>query len=180
MADITFITGGCRSGKSTYARKLGERLSGPRAFLATCPPDLDEEMAQRVIRHRLERREGEWETVEEALHPDAILAKPGSYRVFLLDCLSLWVNNLLYEASQKNTVLNENDIARRCRDVLEACAKHDYSLIVVSNEVGMGIVPANDLSRQYRDLLGRANQIMAQAAGKAVLMVSGIPMHLKG
>jgi adenosylcobinamide kinase/adenosylcobinamide-phosphate guanylyltransferase len=180
MAEITFITGGCRSGKSTYARRLGESLPGPRAFLATCPPDLDGEMSQRVVKHRLERREGEWETVEEAIRLDAVLAKPGSYRVFLLDCLSLWVNNLLYEASLKKADVSEGDMERRCGELLEACAKHDYSLIVVSNEVGMGIVPANALSRHYRDLLGRANQIMAQAAGKAVFMVSGIPMRLKG
>jgi adenosylcobinamide kinase/adenosylcobinamide-phosphate guanylyltransferase len=180
MAEITFVTGGCRSGKSTFARRLGESLPGPRAFLATCPSDLDEEMAQRVVKHREERLAGVWETVEEPLRLESVLSKPGSYRVFLLDCLSLWVNNLLYEASRDNRTLGEEDIEGRCRDILAACSQHSYSLIVVSNEVGMGIVPDNALSRQYRDLLGRANQAMARAAGKAVLMVSGIPLHLKG
>jgi adenosylcobinamide kinase/adenosylcobinamide-phosphate guanylyltransferase len=110
---------------------------------------------------------------------DGVLSKPGSYRVFLLDCLSLWVNNLLYEASRNHSDLREEDVEIRCQDVLAACSRHSYSLIIVSNEVGMGIVPDNALSRQYRDLLGRANQAMAIAAGKVVLMVSGIPLHIK-
>lgn len=179
MAEIIFVTGGCRSGKSTFARKLGESLPGPRVFLATCPPKLDEEMSLRIDKHRAERALEVWDTVEEPVRLDSVLSGPGPKRVFLVDCLSLWVNNLLYEAAQKGSVLNETDVDERCRDVLSACAPHTYTLILVSNEVGMGIVPGNDTARLYRDLLGRANQVMAEAARKVVLMVSGIPVRIK-
>jgi adenosylcobinamide kinase / adenosylcobinamide-phosphate guanylyltransferase len=178
MAEMIFVTGGCRSGKSTFARKLAESLPGPRAFLATCPI-LDEEMADRVGRHREERQGGQWDTLEETVRLDAVLARPGNYRVFLLDCLSLWVNNLLYEAGQSNRSLGEADIERHCRKIISASSPHSYSLVIVSNEVGMGIVPDNALARQYRDLLGRANQVMAEAAGKVIFMVSGIPLRIK-
>ena len=179
MAEIIFITGGCRSGKSTLARKLGEGLSGPRAFLATCPPMLDEEMSLRIAMHKAERTPGVWDTVEEPVRLDSVLSHPGPIRVFLLDCLSLWVNNLLYEAMQHRTVLNEADVEKKCRDILSASSSHSYTLIIVSNEVGMGIVPENEVARQYRDLLGRANQVMAEAARKVILMISGIPVHIK-
>lgn len=179
MAEIIFVTGGCRSGKSSFARKLGESLPGPRVFLATCPPMLDEEMSLRIDKHRAERTPGVWDTVEEPVRLDSVLSHPGSNRVFLLDCMSLWVSNLLYEAAQNRSVLDEADVEKRCRGILSASSSHSYTMIIVSNEVGMGIVPENDLARHYRDLLGRANQVMAEAARKVILMISGIPVHIK-
>ena len=179
MAEIIFITGGCRSGKSSYARRLGESLHGPRTFLATCPV-LDDEMVRRIEAHRNERAQGGWETVEEPVRLDAVLSKPEGRRVILLECLSLWVNNMLYEASKTQADLTESDVERHCRDFLAAGSSHSYTLIVVSNEVGMGIVPDNALARKYRDLLGRANQVVAEAACKVIFMVSGIPLNIKG
>jgi adenosylcobinamide kinase/adenosylcobinamide-phosphate guanylyltransferase len=179
MADIVFVTGGCRSGKSTFARKLGEEKTGPRTFLATCPV-LDDEMAKRIAAHRVERAQGGWDTVEEPVRLDAILSKPEGRRVILVECLSLWVNNLLYEASKTKADLTEIEVERQCRSFLTAASSYAYTLIIVSNEVGMGIVPDNALARQYRDLLGRANQVVAEAARKVIFMVSGIPLNIKG
>lgn len=178
MAELTFVTGGCRSGKSRFAHRLGESLAGPRAFLATCPI-LDEEMGRRIEKHRHERAGGHWETVEEPLRLENVLAGSTPWRVVLLDCLSLWINNLLHEAGQAGMELEEADIEMRCRALLQTCAAREFHLIVVSNEVGMGIVPENALARRYRDLLGRANQVMAEAAHTALFMVSGIPLYLK-
>ena len=183
MAKIIFVTGGCRSGKSNFARKLGEALPGPRTFLATCPI-LDGEMSRRIDKHRSERMNGEWVTIEETLEIENVLSNPNPNpiltRIFLLDCISLWVNNLLYEASQKGYGLEEADIENNCKDVISATIPFDYTLIIVSNEVGLGIVPDNAMARKYRDLLGRANQVFAEAANQVVFMVSGIPLYIKG
>ncbi len=176
---LIYITGGCRSGKSRYALARGEALPGPRRFVATCPV-LDDEMNARVDRHRTERAGRGWQTVDAPVDPASAVDRSHDVPVVLVDCLTLWVNNLLCDPHHGKPHLTEDDAASHARTLAEACRRHPGTVLVVTNEVGLGIVPGNDLSRQFRDLLGRVNQVLAAAAEEAVLMVSGLPMVLKG
>ncbi len=175
---LVYISGGCRSGKSSYAQQLAESLPGRRAYLATCPR-IDVEMDHRILLHQRQRDGRGWDTIEEPLALDQALLKAAAFNVILIDCLTLWVNNLLYAARQRQQDLTEADIAFRCRHFLAACRQFQGTIIVVSNEVGMGLVPEDSLSRRYRDLIGRCNQLVAQAADEAIFMVSGLPLNLK-
>ncbi len=183
MAQVVLITGGCRSGKSRYARQRAEKLAGPRAFVATCPA-LDDEMRQRIARHQEERRDRGWETIEETTELAASIGREDEYEVLLIDCVTLWVNNLMYEARQREGEvdqgeINEDEIARAAEDVLLACRRRRGTVFFVTNEVGMGIVPDNALARKYRDLVGRCNQTIAAGADEVTLVTCGIPMTLK-
>jgi adenosylcobinamide kinase/adenosylcobinamide-phosphate guanylyltransferase len=179
MAEIVLITGGGRSGKSTYAQKLAEALPGPRAYVATCPV-IDAEMAERARKHQGARSGADWETFEETVDLPAVLRRAAGYRVILVDCLTLWANNLLYEARKRGEVLTEEAMASRCRELIDACGAFPGTVIFVTNELGMGIIPENETARQFRDLAGRCNQMMAAAAGTVTLVVSGLPLALKG
>jgi len=179
MARITLITGGSRSGKSRYARRVGEALAGPRGFVATCPI-IDDELRQRIGKHRRARRPGRWDTIEETTDLAGALKGAGDYPVLLVDCLTLWVSNLMHEAEQRGGQIEEEEIEGRARDLLTACAERRGTVIFVTNEVGGGVVPGNALARRYRDLLGRCNQVMAAGADEVVLLVSGIAVPLKG
>jgi adenosylcobinamide kinase/adenosylcobinamide-phosphate guanylyltransferase len=178
MAEIILVTGGSRSGKSSYAQKLAEALPGPRAYIATCLV-IDPEMARRVEKHRESRRVLDWETIEEPADLAGTLRWAAAYRVILVDCLTLWVNNLLYEAEGRGTVFTEEAMTVRCREVIDACGSFPGTIIFVTNELGMGIVPDNETARRFRDCAGRCNQMMAEAAGKVTLVVAGIPLPLK-
>ncbi|HAU38995.1 MAG TPA: bifunctional adenosylcobinamide kinase/adenosylcobinamide-phosphate guanylyltransferase [Phycisphaerales bacterium] len=179
MARVILVTGGCRSGKSAYAQRLAEGLPGRRAYVATCPV-IDEEMRHRIQRHREARKAAGWETVEESLALAKALTAVGQYDVVLVDCLTLWVNNLLHEAERKGDDLDEDHVAQRCQEALRACRALPGAVIFVSNEVGMGIVPDNPLARRYRDLVGRCNQVIAAGADVLTLVSCGIPLFLKG
>lgn len=179
MGNIILITGGSRSGKSARALHVGGQMTGPRAYIATCPA-LDEEMRERIRRHRQARRSAGWQTIEETTDLAGALEGASGYGVLVVDCLTLWINNLMHAADGDGTALTEDDVEERCRDVLDACAGHDATVIFVTNEVGMGIVPANDRARRFRDLAGRCNQMMASAADVVTLMISGIPLTVKG
>ena len=178
MSDIILVTGGSRSGKSSYAQMRAEALPGPRAYLATCPI-LDEEMAQRCRKHQDARSSAAWDTIEEETDIAGVLMRDRTHRVILVDCLTLWVNNLMYASEQEGRLLTEEDIALQCRILLDACRAFSGVVLFVTNEVGMGIVPDNALGRRFRDIAGRCNQLMAAAASEAVMLVSGIPWHLK-
>jgi adenosylcobinamide kinase/adenosylcobinamide-phosphate guanylyltransferase len=186
MARIVLVTGGCRSGKSTYAQALCQGLPGRKVFIATCPV-VDEEMRRRIRRHQ-EVRPKDWDTVEEPTALAGATLAARQYDVVLVDCLTLWVNNLLYEAGRPAgplrghpaAQLDEEHVAECCQQVLAACGEHPGTVVFVSNEVGMGIVPENAQARLFRDLLGRCNQMVAGAADTVVLMVSGIPVPVKG
>ena len=175
MANVVLITGGSRSGKSSYALQLGEGLPGPRAFIATCPP-IDEEMAERIRKHRESRDPEVWETIEEPINLAGALQAGTGYKTVLVDCLTLWLSNMMYSGSD---LQNEEDVSDRCRRLLEACHQRDGTVILVSNEVGMGIVPDNPVGRRFRDLMGRCNQIIASEADKVILMACGLPIYLK-
>ncbi len=178
MADIILVTGGARSGKSLFAQELAEKTGENKIFIATCPV-IDPELKIRIEIHKRQRKQKGWKTVEETTHlANAVEASKGA-DVVLIDCLTLWINNLLYEAMNKKKDLGENEITDQCNKVLDAASHMAGTLIMVTNEVGMGIVPENQISRKYRDLLGRCNQIMAKNADKVILMVSGIPVKIK-
>jgi adenosylcobinamide kinase / adenosylcobinamide-phosphate guanylyltransferase len=178
MGCIILITGGGRSGKSTYAQKLAEALPEPRAFLATCPP-IDEEMRERIRKHQDARRQKRWHTIEESLDIAKVIENSHDFPTILVDCLTLWINNLLYQAEQNNRCISESDIAEECNNLVTACKTHPGTTIFVTNEIGMGLIPENALSRLYRDLVGRCNQIIAEASVRVVLLVSGQPIEIK-
>jgi adenosylcobinamide kinase/adenosylcobinamide-phosphate guanylyltransferase len=178
MAGIILITGGSRSGKSGYAQKLAEALPGPRAYVATCP-DIDPEMARRVEKHRDSRRAGDWETIEETVDLAGAIRRAGIYRVLLVDCLTLWVNNLIYDADRRGGIFTEETTINRCRELIADCRMFSGTIIFVTNELGMGIVPENELARRFRDCAGRCNQLIAAAAAEVTFVVSGIPLRLK-
>jgi adenosylcobinamide kinase/adenosylcobinamide-phosphate guanylyltransferase len=175
MADIILITGGSRSGKSRHALELGEILGRERMFLATCP-HLDEEMEQRIRRHVAERQPGGWQTHEEELDLKGGLTRLGG-EVVVVDCLTLWVNNLIFHAGAVD--VTESEVASRCEEITATCHERSGHVIFVSNEVGLGVVPDTPLARRYRDLVGRCNQTISHAASHLTLMVSGVPMKIK-
>lgn len=170
---IEFIIGGCRSGKSRYALESASRFSvKKRTFVATCVP-LDDEMRERVARHQQERGAA-WSTIEAPLElPEAILEKGASSDVILVDCLTLWISNLLMESEALDTVFDH--VGR----LLKSLEQASCSIIIVSNEVGTGIVPENRLARLYRDAVGWTNQRIATHADRVFWMVAGIPVQIK-
>jgi adenosylcobinamide kinase/adenosylcobinamide-phosphate guanylyltransferase len=178
MAEIHLITGGSRSGKSAHAQALAEALPGPRAYVATCPI-IDAETAARVKLHREARDAALWDTIEEPVDLAGAIGRATAYRVLLIDCLTLWINNLLFEAEQRGEVFTEEAAAQRSRELIAACGAFPGTVIFVTNEVGMGIVPENELARRFRDCAGRMNQLIAAAAAEVTLVVSGIPLRLK-
>jgi adenosylcobinamide kinase / adenosylcobinamide-phosphate guanylyltransferase len=178
VANVVLVTGGCRSGKSAYAQRLAESYAGPRLFIATCPAT-DEELRQRIAAHQAARRDRGWETVEELLDLPGALRQGGEHAAVLIDCLTLWVNNLMFAAEQEGRAVGETEVTERCQAVLAAAQGLRGAVIFVTNEVGMGIVPDNAPARRYRDLVGRANQTIAAAADTVTLLTCGIPWHLK-
>ncbi len=174
MAFLHLITGGARSGKSEHALRLAEKRGNRRTYVATCPVR-DEEMRNRVERHRRRRRKRDWNTIEERTDLAGAVRR-AEQSLLLIDCLTLWVSNLM---EQEGDDLTEAEMERRSRAVLEACRDRDASVFVVTNEVGMGVVPHNPAARRFRDLAGRTNQVFAAEADKVTLMVCGIPTEVK-
>jgi adenosylcobinamide kinase/adenosylcobinamide-phosphate guanylyltransferase len=167
------VTGGCRSGKSRYALNYANGHFSRKLYLATSEV-LDEEMAVRIEQHK-KARGPEWETCEEPIEVvERIRSCGDKVEIILLDCLTLWLSNLLIKWDDDRKVMDE--IERLAVAIKES----PTSLILVTNEVGMGIVPIEPLARRFRDLSGMANQRVAEAADTVVFMVSGIPMFLKG
>ncbi len=168
---IVLVLGGAASGKSENALRIaGPR--GPRAFVAT-GQGLDEEMAMRIARHRA-TRSADWETVEEPLEVEAWFAKHGlQYRTILFDCVTLWLSNLIEAGT------NEAAIHMRVEALLKSMQAASARVVIVSNELGMGLVPADACTRGFRDLAGRVNQLIAGIADEVHLVVTGIPIRLK-
>jgi adenosylcobinamide kinase/adenosylcobinamide-phosphate guanylyltransferase len=175
---LVLITGGCRSGKSDFAQQLAEATPGPRLFIATCPC-LDAEMEQRIRQHQLARQNRGWQSVEEEIRPGRIIAGARAGTTILLDCLTLWIANLLHAAEQEKRSLTEAVLIPLCEDLASTALNHDGLVIMVSGEVGLGIVPEHPQARIYRDLAGRCNRIMAAHASQVFFMSCGLPLQLK-
>ena len=178
MTTIHLVTGGSRSGKSEYARRIGEEAGGPKVYVASCPVT-DDEMAARIEEHRARREGRGWDTIEEQTDLAGVLQE-AEHRTVMIDCLTLWINNLMRQADQRDEQITEDTIARRSRRLLDACRQREGLVILVTNEVGMGVVPGNRAARQFRDLVGRCNQVIAAGADRVTLMTCGIPVHVRG
>jgi len=177
------ITGGARSGKSQFAKELALRSGKPVLFVATAVAG-DEEMRQRIEEHR-RTRPASWNTLEVTTHVgNAILQKLGGAQVVIVDCITLLVNNIFSQytdqgGEQIDASLVEQEVTSEISELVECINHLDASFIMVTNEVGTGLVPANKMSRLYRDLLGKANQLLAQQADEVYLMVAGLPVLIK-
>ena len=174
MAKIVFITGGASSGKTAHALKLASEHEGPRLYLATAEP-LDKEMHQRIDAHKKEREGMGFDTIETTVDVAGALGgldmgEDKKFNVVLLDCLTLWLSNVMGAAL---------DVEAEGGKLLRALKSYEGTVYVVSNEVGMGIVPDNELSRSYRDKAGWINALIAGAADEAWMTVSGLPLRLK-
>jgi adenosylcobinamide kinase/adenosylcobinamide-phosphate guanylyltransferase len=176
---LLYISGGSRSGKSHYAEQRAMELSGSRTYIATCPV-IDDEMDERIARHRIRREGHGWLTLEEPLDLAQALHDCRESSVVLIDCLTIWINNHLFRAQKEQADISEEDVEALCAEVIEAARQGERTVIFVTNELGMGLVPADQTSRLYRDLVGRCNQALARQADEAVLVVSGCPLFLKG
>lgn len=169
---IVFVSGGARSGKSRFAQTLAEGWDGPLLYIATGEAR-DGEMQARIDKHRQDRGP-RWGTREEPLELGRALRDAGGHGGALLDCLTLWTSNLMEAAGDDETAS-----LRRIGDFLSALETYPGRLCVVTNEVGLGIVPENALARRFRDLAGRINQQVAARATEAYLVVSGLPVRLR-
>ncbi len=170
MGKLIFITGGARSGKSIFAQKLANGLSKKVTYIATAQAR-DKEMELRIKIHRM-NRPPHWKTVEKEKSIAEVLSRIAEKsEVILLDCLTLLISNLLLSGRK--------DILKEIRQLVSKIKKIKATVLIVSNEVGMGIVPDNKLARRFRDIAGKANQIIAQAADEVYLVVSGISIKMK-
>ena len=183
--ELILVLGGARSGKSAYAERLVSDY-GPRVLYVATAENKDEEMDARIQMHRASRSPT-WTTVEAPRQVGAaLLARPSAADAILLDCLTLLVTNVVLAlgggeaGDQPDLEAAEAAVSAEIEDLLRAQARLGSPMVVVSNEVGMGVVPPYPLGRLYRDILGRANQRMATAADRVYLLVAGLPMALKG
>lgn len=170
--ELILILGGARSGKSTFAQNLANDLGGRVLFVATAEPG-DEDMTKRISEHR-RLRPNHWNTLEITHNvAQQLPAHLPNADVILLDCITLLVSNLVVSGKEEQ-VTEEIEGLIRCVDNWEG------KFIVISNEVGLGLVPADKLSRDYRDLLGKANQLLAEHASQVYFLAAGIPVKIKG
>ena len=163
------VLGGARSGKSRHAQARAEAIEGELVFVATAQA-FDDEMRERIGHHQADRGP-RWRTIEEPIDVVGVIdreAAPG--RVLLIDCLTLWTSNLMFA---------ESDIAVEAKALADAIGRAGGPIILVANEVGLGIVPDNALARQFRDAAGTINQVIAAAVDEALFMAAGLPLKLK-
>jgi len=176
---LILLLGGARGGKSDYAQRLAQdaaRVSdGEVCFIATAQ-GLDEDMAKRIARHRTERPSN-WRTIEEPCQIDEAFRQASEARIVIVDCLTLFVSNWLMRHEDEHEC--EQLVRRITREFLELAQTQQQTIICVSNEVGLGIVPDTRMGRVFRDLLGRVNQDFAAAADEVYLLVAGVPMQVK-
>lgn len=169
LHNLTFMLGGASSGKSACAEEIVNSAGRPKVYIATAQA-FDDEMRQKIAAHIAQRGDG-WTTVEAPFDPAAVLRTQDSAHVVLLDCVTLWLTNVL---------LAGRDVAAEGDALLAALRACPCPVVVVSNEVGMGIVPDNALSRQFRAAQGRINRQLAAQADCVVTVMAGLPLVLKG
>ena len=167
--NLSLILGGASSGKSALAERMVKSQPGPHRYLATAQA-LDNEMRLKILKHRADRG-SDWQTIEAPLDLDGALAKIPAGGVVLLDCATFWLSNHL---------LAESNIGTETKALLDALRACRAPVVVVSNEVGQGVVPDNALARKFRDAQGKLNQRLAGAADLAVFVTAGLPQVLKG
>ena len=180
MSKNTLITGGARSGKSHFAQELALKSAQPVLFVATATAG-DEEMKQRIEKHRRSRPVA-WRTLEVTTHVgNQIADKVGDARTVVVDCITLLLNNVFSQYYNENMddALVEKEAISEIAELTDCFDHSEASFIIVTNEIGLGLVPADKLSRLYRDLLGKANQTLAQRVDKVYLLVAGIPLLIK-
>lgn len=185
MSNIILVTGGARSGKSSFAESLCKSQNNKTAYIATSVA-FDDEMKNRVKKHQ-ESRPKEWKTYEIYKDIYSIVEElDQKYNTVIMDCITLMVNNLMFtyniemdKATSEELNELENYIKNQLTKLLEAVKKTNLYFVIVSNEIGMGIVPENKLSRIYGDFVGRANQLIGKYSDEVYLVVSGIPMKVK-
>jgi adenosylcobinamide kinase/adenosylcobinamide-phosphate guanylyltransferase len=179
---IVFITGGARSGKSSFALDQAAKITGRKAYIATAEA-LDDEMKERIRAHQIKRNE-DWDTYEEPIKISRVLAEVSEkYSVIVLDCLTLWLSNLMHESARPADTINEfidmQAGLSRPDSLNSSGGLNGLTIFIVSNEVGMGIVPENRLAREFRDLSGFLNQKIAEVADEVYTVISGIPVKIK-
>ena len=167
MSRLTLVLGGARSGKSRFAENLARQHGGPRTYIATAEA-FDDEMRQRIAKHREQRAGDGWVTIESTLDPASVLPRDG---LVLLDCVTVWLGNLMHHGRDLRA-----EVAKLCA-ALEVCPAE---VILVSNEVGLSIVPENAMARRFRDEQGLANQSLAEIADNVYFIAAGLPLKLKG
>ena len=175
MGKLILILGGVRSGKSSFAVEKAKKLSSGQSgvvYVATASP-LDEEMRRRIEKHR-KRRPASWKTVEERKDTSKILAKLGKASIVIIDCLTILISNILLSGEREAKIL------KKIKEFFTTLKKRNLTALIVSNEVGMGIVPENRLGRSFRDIAGQTNQIVAKLADEVYLLEAGIPVKIKG
>lgn len=184
LAKIILILGGARSGKSTFAEKIAKKLGGEQVSYIATAEALDQEMQERIELHQSQRSK-KWDTIEEPKEVSKVIKRVENSRTILIDCLTLFISNLLLE---KENLKNENnleiknkledEIINEVKEIIDIARKKHMNLIIVSNEVGQGLVPSYELGRLFRDISGRANQMMAQKADKVYLTIAGFALDL--
>ena len=178
-ARLILLLGGARGGKSAHAQRLAQdaaRVSGDKVCFIATAQGLDEDMAARIARHRADRP-AQWRTIEEPCQIDEALKEASGAGIIIVDCLTLFVSNWLMRHEDEHEC--EQFVSRVTREFLELARAQQQTIICVSNEVGLGIVPDTRLGRVFRDLLGRVNQDFAAAADEVYLLCAGLPLRLK-
>ncbi|MCR5177249.1 MAG: bifunctional adenosylcobinamide kinase/adenosylcobinamide-phosphate guanylyltransferase [Anaerovibrio sp.] len=179
MGKIILVTGGARSGKSSFAERYVAKYGKKIGYIATSQVS-DVEMEYRVKLHR-ERRPKEWKTFEKPFNAYEVIEKQGkSYDMFLFDCMTIYISNILSTVNDIDDFdANYRLVTDNIQQLIKAITASDATVVIVTNEVGSGIVPNSRLAREYRDLSGLTNQMLAQAAEKVYMVISGIPVDIK-
>jgi adenosylcobinamide kinase / adenosylcobinamide-phosphate guanylyltransferase len=183
LKKIILLLGGARSGKSRFAQEYAWRNGGKVFFVATATAG-DEDMRLRIAKHKKDRP-SQWRTLEATTEIGTeIEASAGDAELIIIDCITMLVNNIFsrYDEKQFDTISNttlEKEVITEIEQLQKCLKKVDASFLIISNEVGLGLVPDNRMGRLYRDILGRANQMLAQTADEVYLLVAGIPMRVK-
>jgi adenosylcobinamide kinase/adenosylcobinamide-phosphate guanylyltransferase len=175
----TLITGGARSGKSRLAIEIARKTGGAVLFVATAEAG-DEEMKHRIEVHR-KARPADWTTLEVKTHIGREISRNiGQARMVIIDDITLLVNNIFQQhEGAEDTLTLEKEVETEIKELIKYAERANARFIIVTNEVGLGIVPADEVSRLYRDLLGKANQILSDYVDEVILMVAGIPVTIK-